>query len=152
MSVRVYVAGASAELERCERVIAALRAGGCTITADWTPEMRGDHARGISDAQLDDHEARRRAETDLDAVEDADVVLLLAPETATRGAWFETGYALGWARGRGETAVRSLYVSGSAARQSIFTRCADALFLSDDDAVSAIVSRNVRPLNAGVSA
>jgi hypothetical protein len=142
--MRVYVAGASAELERCERVIAALREGGCTITMDWGAAMRALAALGICDAQLDDHEARRHAEADLDGIVTADVVLLLAPEAATRGAWVEFGYALGWARGYGEAPLRSLYVSGPGARQSIFTRCADALFATDDDAVSAIVRRVVR--------
>jgi hypothetical protein len=142
--MRVYVAGASAELDRCERVIAALREGGCTVNFDWTAVMRDHVARGISDAQLDDHEARRHAEVDIAAVEDADVVLFLAPEAATRGAWFELGWAIGWTAGRGERWLRSVYVAGPASRQSIFTRCADALFLSDDDAVSTIVRRVVR--------
>ena len=142
--MKVYVAGSSAELDRCERVISALRAGGCTITFDWAAQMREFAARGLCDAALDDHEARRCAEADLNAIVDADVVLLLAPEQPTRGAWVEFGYALGWARGYGEAPLRSLYVSGPAARQSIFTRCADALFLSDDDAVRAIVRSIVR--------
>jgi hypothetical protein len=142
--MRVYVAGSSAELDRCERVIAALRAGGCTITFDWCAQMREFAARGLCDASLDDHEARRCAETDLTAVELADAVLLLAPETATRGAWVEFGYAIASFSYGHDRGLRSLYVSGSAARQSIFTRCADALFLSDDDAVSAIVRSIVR--------
>jgi hypothetical protein len=138
--MRVYVAGASAELERCERVIAALAQGGCTVTHDWTPSIREHIARGISEEQLDDHEARRLSGGDYDAIERAHFVLFLAPETVTRGAWSELGYA-GCLMRRGELSV---YVSGPRARQSIFTRQSSAIFLSDDDAVSAIARRVVR--------
>jgi hypothetical protein len=146
--MRVYVAGASAELERCERVMAALREGGCVISHDWTPSIREAIARGVSEEQLDDHEARRLSGVDYDAIERAHVVLFLAPETVTRGAWAELGYA-GCLMRRGELDV---YVSGPAARKSIFTRQSSAIFLSDDDAISAIVRRDSRPLNSGVSA
>ena len=96
MTLRVYVAGSSGEIERVERVIAHLRLMGVTITHDWTADIRAVRAAGLaSDADLSDDEARKHALTDLEAVATAHAVLFLAPTTPTRGAWVEMGYAYG---------------------------------------------------------
>ena len=41
----IYVAGPSSDLERCERVIARLRALGWTIAEDWPARLREERAR-----------------------------------------------------------------------------------------------------------
>lgn len=131
MTLRVYVAGSSGELERVEAVIARLREAGATITLDWTLDVRAHRAAGhATDADLSDEEARFLAETDRDAVVAADVFLLLAPVVATRGAWVELGIATTFC---GYTAV-----AGHAARDSIFTRLVDEVFSTDADAIDTI--------------
>lgn len=129
---------ASSELERAERVVAALREAGCELTYDWTVDVRAARERGVCAEQLDDHEARRLAEADLRGVRDADVCLLLAPEAPTFGAGVEFGVALVLARDIGRDT--RLYVSGPAARRSIFTRArgVSAIFATDEDAVAHI--------------
>lgn len=92
---RVYVAGPSAELDRCERVIARVREAGIKVTHDWTPAVRkwiAGGRPGYPEAKLLEHGA-----ADLSGIASADVVLLLAPtHTEPRGSgyWTEQGAAL----------------------------------------------------------
>jgi nucleoside 2-deoxyribosyltransferase len=92
--LNVYVAGASAEVDRAERVIAALRAAGINITHDWTPDVRAVEAAG-GPTTLEDQERLDRALVDVAAVRRADFVVMLAPEPphASTGAGFESGVA-----------------------------------------------------------
>lgn len=138
--MRIYVAGSSVELERAERVMDALRLECFEITHDWTKDVRANTAAARTDADLTDHEAKAFASTDLRAIERAHLLLFLAPTTPTRGAWVELGYALALA-GAPEGDLSSVYVSGPAARSSIFTRVADDVFASDDAAIAIIVER-----------
>lgn len=131
----VYVAGSSAEIERVERVIARLRDAGVRITHDWTHDVREVRAAGhASDADLSDDDAAQHAIRDLGGAFGARTFLLLAPETPTRGAWVELGAA--WAHQRKWRG--SIIVAGPAARQSIFTRLADRIVATDDEAVALI--------------
>jgi hypothetical protein len=51
MSVlRVYVAGASAEVEMVARYIERLRDAGAVVTHDWTPSVRANG--GAADARI----------------------------------------------------------------------------------------------------
>lgn len=80
---RVYVAGPSAELQRCERVIATVRDLGIRVTHDWPAAL----AAGHGDLAL--------APACLAGVAAADLVLVLAPAGGTTiGAWAEMGAAL----------------------------------------------------------
>jgi hypothetical protein len=133
MHPRVYVCGASAELERAERVIAELRLRGVEVTFDWCAEIRRHQALGIPDSAIDDIGAYRIAMADLHAVGRAHAVLLLAPEKPTIGAWVELGYAA--------ALHRTIIVSGPANRCSLFTRIAHLLIDTDDDALDAIAPR-----------
>lgn len=106
----VYVAGASAEIARAERVIRLLTESGVAVTFDWPAHMR--RVEGTS-TTLTREIAEQSADADLDGVKRASVVLLLEPGTfeyvyiarhggdeyrdqqiTTTGAWSELGAAL----------------------------------------------------------
>lgn len=91
MTLHVYVAGPSAELERCARMIAAVRELGCEITYDWPAAILARRDLGLEDADLDPDEARDYAVTDLAAVYSADVLVWLGP---SGGSLIELGAAL----------------------------------------------------------
>lgn len=108
--MKIYVAGSSNELERARRWIRELRATGWTITGDW-PEV----IAAVGDANPRDASEAERwrwSYDDLEAVNRADVVWLLAPAVGTgRGAYCEVGYAL---------ACGKHVISSGDTRQSIF--------------------------------
>jgi hypothetical protein len=95
---RIYVAGPSRELERCERVIAAVRDRGHMITHDWAAVMR---AVGTPDSDLEDEMLRPYLADDLGGVHHAQSLLVLLPTRGhtSSGLFVELGYAL---RGRHE--------------------------------------------------
>lgn len=88
MKTRIYVAGASAELERARAAMARVVEVGHAITHDWT--------RAMDDAgpeHLLSNEAKEvHAFIDLEAVNRADVLWFLLPTIPSAGAWFEFGY------------------------------------------------------------
>lgn len=101
-----YVAGASAEIARAERVIRLLTESGVAVTFDWCKHMRRVADSG---GPLTREVAEQSADADLDGVKRASVVLLLEPGWAvprflgdryepvrvtTTGAWSELGAAL----------------------------------------------------------
>lgn len=128
--IRCYVIGASAELERAERVIAALRERGVEITHNWCADVRAARAAGhASDADLPLAEAREHAQRDLHGVERAEVVLLLSPAAPSFGAGVEWGYAL-----RHHATTGRFVVAGGP--RSIFAALGDVFFERDEDAVA----------------
>lgn len=132
--LRVYVAGASSEVERAERAIAALRRAGCVVTHDWTREVRDHRAKKIHDAEIGDHECREIAVADLAAVRRSNVLLLLVPEQPSQGAWVELGCASGVADLR-------IVACGPNMCCSIFTRIADVMLETDDAAIALLSQR-----------
>ena len=137
MSKRIYVAGASANIEQIESYIAALKSLGWTISFDWTVPVRQ-----VGDASPDDPDIRRGAAlADLEGVFTADVLWLLQPDASSTstGAWVELGYGLGCARCRlhDERTLHRIVASGSS-RRCIFTDLADYRFQSHDDAFDFI--------------
>lgn len=92
MTVRIYIAGASAERERVRAALAYVRSLGAVVTFDWLAEIE----RVGTALPLDALTAERSALADLRAIHEADVVLLLVPAAGviTTGAWAELGYAL----------------------------------------------------------
>jgi hypothetical protein len=99
--MRIYVAGAWVEkAERAEVAMKRLREEGFTISHDWTvDELAADAARvdgkPVGDSALPYEERVKRAKDDLEGVESADVIWLLAPvNRGASGAWTEFGYAL----------------------------------------------------------
>jgi nucleoside 2-deoxyribosyltransferase len=118
---KVYVAGSSAELERCEAAIARLERAGVHVTSTWPIVVRDAGAGNPRDASRD----RRRllSVSDLGQVRDADLVWVLVPplDCPTRGAWLEAGYAHG---------LGKLVVFSGDTLQSIF--CATGTEFTDD--------------------
>lgn len=91
---RVYVGGASSEIERVEAFIKRVRAAGHRVTFDWAQDIRssGKPANvGMT------HEERFAAwQACMEGVESADEVVILAPRSGrtTKGAWGEMGIAI----------------------------------------------------------
>lgn len=112
-TITVYVAGSSRDLERVERVIAALRAiPGVVVPVDWPAQMR---AHG-PDEGLPDEDRYLFAGDDAIGVGNCDAFVLLRPsaDAPSAGAWVEFGMALGFSYDRaahGET-VPFVFVSG----------------------------------------
>lgn len=86
--IKVYVAGASAEIERCEAFIKRLRDAGFEITFDWPAMVRsvGSANGGLTDAQRED-----AAQATLQGVVDSDWLVLLQPRLPSIGCWVELG-------------------------------------------------------------
>lgn len=127
--MKAYLCGAFSERARVKAMMSRLREAGIEISFDWT----ADPPPGVTcDADLTAEQRSTYARADLRGVELADVVWLLAPESTSRGAWVEFGYAL---------AVQAItIVSGPAWRSSIFTEVANHTFESDEEALSHLVS------------
>lgn len=109
--MRIYVAGASSEIERARRVMAALRAEGHEITFDWTIDFESNE--GLSDVQRAAY-----ADADFQGVFLARRVVLLVPvsPSVTQGAWWEGGVADALeipiiASGRPEDRARNIFLS-----------------------------------------
>jgi hypothetical protein len=95
--IKVYIAGSSQEVSRCERAIAYAETIGLHSTLDWTGSIRNALAAGVREHELPYEERNRLADLDLDAVRRADALVLLAPGrgTTSRGCWVELGYMIG---------------------------------------------------------
>ena len=134
MTLRVYVAGASRDLERTRAFIRgaidAYAELGLEIVHDWALEAARSFAAGDCDATLGPNERLRRAKRCLDAVAQADVVIVLLPDGESRGAWIELGAALVLAR----TGACRVVVSGDY-RGTIFTELATAICEDDVEAM-----------------
>lgn len=129
---RYYIAASSHETDRAERVMQALDAAGFVCSHNWIPTVRAAFASGTSESSLDDAVAAEHARGDLLGVATCDVFVLLAPSTKTKGAWLEFGYALALGK-----RVVVAHDSPSTARQSIFTRLADAI-VTDAEIVETV--------------
>lgn len=92
--VLVYVAAASAELERVRAAYKLARRWGWKLTRDWTKPVATNRAKGITDESLPRVEAKVYALRNLDAIDEADLVWVLAPRKETKGARIELGYAM----------------------------------------------------------
>lgn len=100
--MKIYVAGASKEIEKIEGFIERLRMAGHTITFDWTVAVRQ-----VGDASPDDGDIRKAsARADLDGVENCHIFWLVKPsvESTSTGAWVELGFALSFP---GKTTIAS---------------------------------------------
>jgi hypothetical protein len=143
---KIYVAGASAQIELIEIFIAKLKEAGWEITFDWTVKVRE-----VGNASPDDPDVRRDAAlADLDGVRRAKVLWLVQPDatSTSTGAWVELGSALerrALAENHPDTphgvGVETVFVvvSGSS-KKCIFSDLADMRFLSHDDALDYLLS------------
>jgi hypothetical protein len=153
-SKRIYVAGASAQIELIECMLAKLIEAGWVITCDWCAAVRA--AGNV--ASPDDPQVRREAAlADLEGVATADVFWLVQPDSTSTstGSWVELGFALALrvnvpmahALG-GDEGIRHvlagerpglprIVVSGTSMK-CIFSDLADCRFQSHDDALDFI--------------
>lgn len=129
---KVYVAGGSHEIARCEDAIQALRDLGHTVVHDWPRMVREVGSANPRDATDDMRQAW--AEQDLDGVAEADVLWLLMPEREGFGAAVELGYAI--------AGGADIVISGPHQR-SIFTVYADRVYPTDLDALKAEFMRGI---------
>ncbi len=124
----VYVAGASAEVERAERVMGWLRDAGLAIALDWTIPVRALGGQSLSEGKL-----RAEAESCLEAVQDSDVLLALIPPRGvhTQGMWAELGVA--WASG-----IRTL--ASVTNHVPMFATVAEGITWTDESAVGVLAA------------
>jgi hypothetical protein len=91
--MNLYVAGASKEPERVQRMLDALRQAEHTISFDWLEHIRASGGNALPSGDF----RRESSRLDLQGIEESDLFLLLHPAkgVVTTGAWFELGYAFG---------------------------------------------------------
>lgn len=124
--MKIYIAGASKEPDRVRKMMNMVAEHQyLELTLDWLAAIADEPAK---DEDLSPEEREGYATRDLDAVAAADVIWLLAPKGAGKGAWIEYGYALALG------AQRTTVVSGATGKFSIFSACADREFESDMEA------------------
>jgi hypothetical protein len=96
-SLDIYLAGSTKELERVERVKTVLLYQGHSLTFDWAG-AEGEVRMGEGDDTWDHAPlaARDLSQKEVNAVMDADVLILLCPPRGRGlGCYLETGVALG---------------------------------------------------------
>lgn len=132
---KVYVAGASKDLERAKAVMGQIAVSSeLTIVCDWTKDF--DTYTGIPEHDLDARVRRQCMDRDVRAVLAADYIHLLAPspDKPTKGAWFELGVAHLAAMSH-LWGHQTIVISGEHRFCSIFTECAHEFFEYDIDAI-----------------
>jgi hypothetical protein len=125
----VYVAAASAELERAERVMKALRAAGIAIANDWTPDVRRHREAGLTDGDLTDEQCGEISSLNLEGVRKAGVLLFLTPKAPSAMAWVELGCA--------SNVGHLIFASGPSPLLAV-RGLADFIFQDDDEAIAAL--------------
>lgn len=116
--MKVYVAGASSEMnERARPMMQALTLLGYEITHDWTKIidefiLKFNHEQlSLKDPKVHEY-FTKSAKGDLKGVRDANVLILLAPQASSTGAWTELGYALALQEEKGFQNY-TIFVSGN---------------------------------------
>lgn len=92
--IPIYVAGASAEIDRCALFMSQAHALGFEVSHDWAAAMAG---AGKPDDALEVLEQHEHAKRDVEGIEGAELVIVLVPQRGvrTRGMLIEFGIALG---------------------------------------------------------
>jgi hypothetical protein len=110
---RIYVAGASREVDLVDGFMRRLRTAGYPVAYDWTVDVRASAALGETDADLSEAARLERSGTETFAVTGCHLFWLIIPHSrVTVGAWVEMGIAMG--------SYRPIVVSGDWKR-TIFT-------------------------------
>ncbi len=93
MTITLYVAGASKEIDRCEAFMRAAQALGFELTYDWVSIMRQAPA---PDGELDEAILRAIGTSEIDAVLESELFVLLHPQPGSQstGCWTELGAIL----------------------------------------------------------
>ena len=130
--LKIYVAGSSKELDRCERVISLLREGGIEITHAWTLDVRAHGANVADDAIL---LPALRADM-VKGVGRAEKVLVLVGGEPMRGALVELGGAF-------LTGVE-LHIAGDTSKEPWARALGQRFHATDDDAVRVLIESSRR--------
>lgn len=137
--LRVYVAGASKEIDRCRAAMDYVRELGGVIACDWIAEIE---RVGSANEGLTQEQRRESAEADLCGIMGADVFWLLVPENDSKGAWVELGAALVsreiWRANDAVEHPTVIIVSGPGSKRSIFAALADLETPSDITAMRRV--------------
>lgn len=89
--LKVYIAGASADIERVERFMEGVRnLGGVAITYDWTKAVR---LHGSQGDELTAAQRRAYADADRRGIRAAEIVVILVSPYKSEGCAWELGYA-----------------------------------------------------------
>jgi hypothetical protein len=129
-ALRIYVAGSSQEAQLAAHYMRRLQDYTIEVTYNWTEPVIKNTIAGIKDTAMTHEDRVWHASTDLHGVSRADIFWLLAPVTASAGAWVELGAALA----HGITCV----VSGPWPR-CIFANLARYRFTMHEDAFEHLV-------------
>jgi len=137
--MKVYVAGASSEMELCAQWIRKVRECGHEIILDWVEVIRKAGSANPRDASIE--QLQEWAKPDFDASRNCEIFWLLIPETNSIGCWVELGIAL-------DSVSRStlypgvvigphIIISGDWKR-TIFSALADELFYTHEQAFQSV--------------
>lgn len=134
----IYVAASSAEIDRAEKWMAALRKDGIVVTSTWPETIRrvqAERALSLKDAcnpkVATVSDRRMWSMENINAVINAEVFWLLVPgpENPSQGAYFE--FATAWRE-------RKLTFASGGDQKFVFTSLAHSLFEQDEYAFDAI--------------
>jgi hypothetical protein len=131
--LRVYVAGASADMSDPIWAMNQLREKGAIITLDWTPMVKSAIASGNTGNCLDNLPlAATAARCDIAAVRTAHVVWIVTPKSREHGCglWVEMGAAIAYGV--------HVVISGPQASRSIFAALCER-HISHEGALSAVL-------------
>jgi hypothetical protein len=138
VSLPIYIAGGSSEIELCSDMIEAVTRAGGRVTYDWTlcPGLR----MGLP---LDMSERAEIAARDLAAVAEARLFWYIMPREKSEGAATELGAALtlrALADGYGRVGPHVI-VSGPMLDSRLFPARADRIFAEHGEALAYVVRR-----------
>lgn len=132
--MKIYIAGASTEAERCKALAWWVRSMGGEIAVPWWDAVL---AAKVHDRELSEPARFEFAAQDLRGVDECALFWLVIPADGHgRGAWVEFGYAIGELLGSGARRRRTI-VSGDW-RASIFTSFADERFDTHEEALARV--------------
>lgn len=126
--MKVYVAGASSEMERAETWMRKLRGVGIIVTSTWPEVIRSVGKANPRDATI--AECKEWVMKDLGEIDAADVLWLLLPDLSTIGAWIELGFAH----------ARNKMIVTSGLHRPIFTPGLSNAHNKDDEQIFATLS------------
>lgn len=130
--MKIYIAGASAEIERVERAIRLARLAGFQVTVDWPAEAREVGAANPVGAT--DEQRRHWTERLVSGVDAAKIVWLLYPTRPSAGCWVEFGRAQ----------AKGIYTIVSGRGDSIFRASATEQADDDDDGLAMLCAYRER--------
>ncbi len=137
--MKVYVAGASAEIDRAERWMAELASAGIIVTSTWPTVIRAVGEANPKEATQEEY--IQWTNKDLEEVNAAHVLWLLSPigkGVTTTGAWVELGYA----------AAREKLIVASGPHKPIFTNALASFHSPNDSSVFEYLKRRAHAWDA----